>query len=81
MRKRLPGRKDLHDAASPFQFAIGALLHVVGAKAPVVGIGKIQVGQGVRLGLFQERRRFGAKARDPLAGQVVGLADESRVAL
>ena len=50
------------------------VLHVVGAKAPMVRVGEAEVGQCVGLGILQQLGRFGANAGDPPAGQVVELA-------
>lgn len=50
------------------------VLHVVGAKAPMVRVGEAEVGQCVGLGILQQLGRFGANAGNPPAGQVVELA-------
>lgn len=79
--QRLPRREYLHGAAPPLEIAVGALLDVVRAQAPMVGIGEVQVGQGVGLGVLEQIGRLGAHAGDLPAGQVVELAHERGVPL
>lgn len=73
---RLPGWEDLHHAAAALELAVGPLLHVVGAKAPVVGIGEVEVDEGAHLDFHQEIRCFGAYSRNLVAGEMVELADK-----
>ena len=78
---RLPAREHLHHAAAVPGLAVGALLHVVGAKPRVVPAGEVGVGRRVCLGVLEELGRLGAEAVDLLDGQVVQLAHEPGVAL
>lgn len=56
---RLRARKDPHEPRPALYLTAHALLHVVAAYAPAVLRGEVEVGQGVGLGLLEERTRAG----------------------
>lgn len=67
---RLSVGEHLHHAAAALGRAVGALLHVVGAKSHVVLVGEVEVGQSVDLGLFEHLSRLGAEPLGLLDGHL-----------
>lgn len=78
---RLPAGEHLHHAAAAPELAVGAPLHVVGAKPHAVPVGEVEVGRRAGLRLLEHLGRLGAEALYPLGGQLVRLAHEFGVAL
>lgn len=68
--ERSSGREDLHHAAAALELAIGLSLHAVGAQAFVVGMGEVEVCQGIGLCLLQESSCLRAEVSYLLVCQV-----------
>lgn len=79
--ERPPAGKDPHDVASTPEFAVGALLHVVGAQPDVVLVGEIQMSRGVGLGLLQHLGRLWVEALYLGGGESTESPHELGVAL
>lgn len=69
--RRARGREHLHDARPALYLPVGPLLHVAGAQALPVGRREVEVGQRVRLGLLEDRRRPRAAPLQHVAGRLV----------
>lgn len=69
---RLRAREDLHEPRPALYLTAHALLNVVAAYAPAVLRGEVEVGQGVGLGLLEERTRAGRQRVHRVDGSPVG---------